>query len=151
MLLTGCIVLTVWAVLNLIPSITILVNTLFYGGHTPALYLILTKEEVGALAPHVLATLDSIAVFANGLNIAFCLVSLFTVWRGLYRRRVWAFWGLLAGFTAAVLAGVGADYEVHTAAPMVNVISGSLLGLGFAISAVGLFRGKKIADATSDK
>ena len=139
MLRIGCIVLTAWTVLNLIPSAAIVVNTIFRDGHTPALYLLLTEEEVGDLEPDVLATLDSIAVFANGLNLAFCLVSLFTIWKGLYCRRVWAFWGLLAGFSLALLAGVGADYEVHTAAPMVNVISGGILGLGFAISAFGLF------------
>lgn len=149
MLKTGCLILSAWIVLNLIPSTMIVVGTLFFGGHTPALYLILTEEEVGALSPEVLATMDSIAVFANGLNLAFCLVSIFTIWWGLHRRQVWAFWGLLVGFALVLLAGVGADYEVGTAAPMVNVISGSILALGFAISAVGMFRRKATVEEKS--
>ena len=140
MLRIGCILLTAWTVLNLIPSAAIVISTLFGDGHTPALYLLLTRVEVERLSPDVLATMDSMAVFANGTNIAFCSVSLWVIWVGLYRRRAWAFWGLSTGFTVALLAGVGADYEVGTAAPMVNVISGSILALGLTISAVDLFR-----------
>ena len=139
MLKIGCAILSIWTVLNLIPSAFILVDTVFLDGHSPGFYLLLTEEEVGSLEPDVVATMDSIAVFANGLNIAFCLVSLFTIWCGLIRGQKWAFWGLLAGFTFAVLAGVGADYEVGLAAPMVNVISAGILATGFVCVAIGLF------------
>ena len=140
MLRIGCVILTAWSVLNLVPSVVIVVNTLFRGGHTPALYSILTAGEVSALSPETLATLDSIAVFANGINIAFCLVALAVIWLGLYRRQVWSFWGLLAGFTAALSAGVAADYAVGTVAPWINVISGAILGGGFMLTGLGLFR-----------
>lgn len=135
----GCAVLTVWTVLNLIPSAGIIVFTLFYDGHTPALYSLLNDKEADALPADVLSTLDSIAIFANGMNSAFCLLALFVIWKGLYRGSFWAFHGLLAGFLLALLAGIGADYEVHYAAPMVNVISGAILGLGLGLSAFGLF------------
>ena len=138
MLKIGCAILSIWTVLNLIPSGMIIVDTIFSGGHTPGLYLLLTEDEVSSLEPDVVATMDSIAVFANGLNIAFCLLALFTIWHGLRRRQRWAFWGLLAGFTFAVLAGVGADYEVGWAAPMVNVISAAILMVGFTCAAMGL-------------
>ncbi len=140
MLKIGCIILTTWAILNLIPSSIIVIHTIFRGGHTPALYSILDEQEVGALSTETLASVDSIAVFANGTNIALCLLSLFVIWMGLYRRQTWAFWGLLVSFTFALLAGVGGDYEVGYQAPIVNVISGGILALGFAISAAGIFR-----------
>lgn len=143
MLRAGCWVLTAWAVLNLIPSFVIVLNTLFRGGHTPALYSVLSEQEVEALSTETMATLDSIAVFANGTNIAFCLVVLGTVWLGLSRRQVWAFWALLAGFTAALAAGVAADFVVGTVLPEVNVISGAILALGFACAGFGLFRDKR--------
>ena len=146
MLRPGCILLTAWTALNLIPSAVILIHTILGGGHTLALYALLTEEDVGALSPEVLATVDSIAVFANGTNLAFCAVSLFVIWRGLYRRKVWAFPALSAGFTLALLAGVGGDYEVGFAAPMVNVISAAMLALGLSLSAAGMFRHGASAD-----
>ena len=139
MLKIGCAILSIWTVLNLIPSGVILIDTIWGDGHTPGIYLLLTEEEVAGLEPDVVATMDSMAVFANDLNIAFCLVSLVTIWFGLIRRQKWAFWGLLAGFTFAVLAGVGADYEVGLAAPMVNVISAGILAAGLVCAAIGLF------------
>lgn len=136
----GCIVLTLWTTLNLIPSGIIVVSTMFFGGHTPALSLRLSEDEVEALSPDVLATLDSIAVFANCTNVAFCIVALVVIWMGLYRRHRWALWALLAGFGFALLAGVGADYEVGFAAPWVNAISAGILAIGLGLAAVGLFR-----------
>lgn len=140
MLRIGCILLTTWAALNLVLSTAIVIDTIFRGGHTPALQSILTEQEIGELSPEILATMDSIAVFANGLNVAFCLVSLFVIWEGLFRRRVWAFWGLLSGFSLALLAGIGADHEVGNVAPMVNVISGGILLLGLGFAAMDIFR-----------
>ncbi len=142
MLKIGCVILSLWTILNLVPSLLILINTIFRGGHTPALYAVLNEEQVNGLSAEVLATLDSIAVFANGTNIAFCLVSLFAIWMGLNRRQNWSFWGLLAGFTAALLAGLAADYMVGTVAPQVNAISAGILVLGFVFVVVGLLQGR---------
>lgn len=139
MLRAGCILLTIWTLLNLVPSSMIALSTLFFDGHTPALTLLLTPGDVETLSPEVLATLDSIAIFANLTNVAFCSLVLAIVWMGLHRRQRWAFWSLLAGFVLALLAGVGADYAVGFAAPWVNGISGAVLGLGLAIAAAGLF------------
>ena len=147
MLRIGCVILTVWSAMNLIASVVIFVNTLFLGGHTPALYSVLTADEVGSLSSGTLATLDSIAVFANGTNIAFCLVTLPAIWLGLFRRQVWSFWGLLVGFAAALLAGVAADYAVGTVAPEINIVSGMILCAGFAFAAFGLFRNQESAGA----
>ena len=140
MLRTGCWVLTTWTASNLILSIKIVWDTLLGSGHSPALFLILTETEVDALGPDTLATLDSIAVFANGLNIAFCALALCLIWRGLFRRQAWSFGALLVGFLAAWFAGAAADFVVGTVAPWVNVVSFVILATGFVFSAVGLFK-----------
>lgn len=140
MLRLGCLLLTAWTALNLAASAMILIDTLWLGGHTPALHAVLSPEAVAALEPQVLLTVDSIAVFANGMNAAFSIIALVVVWRGLHRARAkWAYWGLLAGFTAAVIAGVAADSVVGWAAPQVNVISAGILAAGFAFAGYGLF------------
>ena len=144
MLKLGCATLSMWTVFNLVPSSFILVNTMFFGGHTPALYTILGGGEVNSLSAEQLATVDSIAVYANGTNIAFCLISLVVVWMGLNRKLPWVFWGLLVGFTVALIAGVAADHAVGTVFPEVNVISALILAFGFMFSAIGLFRKTKV-------
>ena len=139
MLRLGCAILTLWLSLNLIPSTVIVFNTMTLRGHTPALYSILSREDVGRLDAETLATLDSIAVFANGTNIGFCTLALFVTWLGLARRKAWAFWGLLAGLCGALFAGFAADYMVGTVAPHINVISALILAFGFAFAGWELF------------
>ncbi len=142
MLKAGCWVLSIWAALNLIMSLTIVVDTLFRGGHTPALYLILSEADVQALSTNALATIDSIAVFANGLNVAFCAAALGLLWCGLARKLAWSFPVLAVGFLAAWLAGVAADYVVGNAAPWVNAVSLGILLVGFALGGSGLRRAR---------
>ena len=143
MLKLGSGILSIWLILNFIPSSVIVVDTLFRGGHTPALYAVLTEEEVSSLSAEVLTTIDSIAVFANGTNIAFSILALPAVWMGLNRRQAWAFWVLLAGFAAALIGGTAADYVVGWKFPWVNVLSGGILACGFGCAAVGLFRNER--------
>ena len=143
MLVSGCALLSVWSVLNLVPSGYIVLDTLFWGGHTPAVYAVLSEAEGEGLGAGTLATLDSIAVFANGCNIAFCLVALAVVWRGLYRRQGWAFGALVAGYAAALAAGVAADHTVGTVAPWVNAVSAAILALGLGLAGLGLRRGER--------
>lgn len=140
MLRIGCWILTTWAALNLVASLKVVIDTLFLGGHTPALFLLLTEADIQALSPDVLATMDSIAVFANGLNIAFCLLALLVIWRALFNRHRWGFGGLLLGFLVAWGAGTAADGVVGFAAPWVNVVSLGMLGVGFFFAGFGFFK-----------
>lgn len=140
MLKIGSIVLSLWAVLNLVPSFAILVNTVLLDGNSPAIYQILDDEQVRTLGTEIRSSINSVAVYANGLNVALCLLALFVIWRGLNRRVRWTFWGLLVGFATALLAGTAGDYVLGTVHPEVSMISGIILALGFACSAKGLFR-----------
>lgn len=139
MLNIGCWILSVWSTLNLVASLKIILDTLLYGQHTPALFLILTESDVDALSNESLATIDSIALFANGLNVAFCILAIGLVWAALSQLKTWAFFLLFAGFLAAWLAGVAADFAVGNAAPWVNIISLALILFGLSASAIGLF------------
>ena len=130
MLKLGSILLSLWSVFNLLPSTWILVSILFRGGNAPGLTGVLTEAQVRALGAEALAAANSIAVFANGLNAAFCLLFAVVVWQGLVRRSAWAFWALSASALVALLAGVGADHVVGTRFPEVNVVSGLLLAAG---------------------
>lgn len=140
MLRAGCIVLSIWLILNVIPSCTILATTLSGNGHTPAINVLLDDADVANLSAETLATIDSIAVFANGLNIAFCTLAVSAVWMGLHRRIEWVFWALTAGFTCAILAGAGADFVVGTLFPHINLISLGIVTVGLGLAATALFR-----------
>ena len=131
--------LSTWLLLNLVPSSIIVSRTLTGEGHTPALYTLLEQPEVDALDERVLATLDSIAVYANLTNVALSLLALAVVWLALVRGATWAFWTLLLGLSCSLCAGIGADAVVGFVFPDVNAVSGLILGVGFGLSAFGLF------------
>lgn len=144
MLKAGCWVLSIWAALNLVASLKIVVDTLFLGGHTPALFLLLSETDVEALSPAALATMDSIAVFANGLNTAFCALVLWVVWKGLYQGQAWSWTALFIGLGFAWGAGVAADFVVGWAAPWVNAVSFLILALGLLLTGAGLPRAESL-------
>ena len=139
MLKLGAVILSIWGGLNLLPSSGILVLILFQNKNAPALSVLLSEEEISGLSSDLLATVNSIAAFANGLNVAFCLLFLFAIWRGLNRKIEWVFWALLLSTVFALLAGIAGDYIVGTKFPEVNVISGLILAVGFICSAIGIF------------
>ena len=143
MLRSGCLVLSLWAFLNLLPSAWILVTTSFFEGDSPAIDQILDDEEVAALSSKERTSINSVAVYANGLNAAFCGMALFVIWFGLKRRAKWAFWGLAFGFSMAWLAGTLGDYVLGLVHPEINVISALILVLGLGLSAVDLFLRKE--------
>lgn len=139
----GCFLLTLWTVLNLVPSIWIALSSSFLGADSPAIYQILNPQEVDNLTVKERSSINAVAVYANGLNAALCTCMLFLLWYGVYRRQAWAFWAVLAGLCLALLAGTLADYTVGWAHPEVNLISGLILLLGFGCCAIDLFLPKK--------
>ena len=142
MLTIGCWILTIWSAANLAISAKIIVDTLLRDGHTPALFLILTEADVAALSSETIATLDSIAVFANGLNVGFCILALCLIWRGLFRKKAWCLAGLTLGFFAAWFAGAAADFVVGNVAIWVSVVSLTILAAGLASSGIGLLNSR---------
>ena len=80
MLRAGCIVLTVWATLNLVLALSVVSTTVLFGGNSPAIYQILNEEEVADLTAKERTSINSVAAYANGLNAAFSLVAVFVIW-----------------------------------------------------------------------
>lgn len=153
MLRLGSAIISLWLVLNLVPSLLILANTIFLDGNSPALYQLLDDQQVKALSPEIRTSINSVAVYANGLNVALCLLALFVVWLGLSQRLPWAFWGLLLAFSFAWFAGAAGDYLLGTLHPEVSILSGLILACGFTFSAFGLLRnpGKSAATLPSNQ
>ena len=135
----GAIILSVWSSLNFFPSLYVAVSILFLGKHPPGLYAILSEEDIKSLSPEMLATVDSIGLFANLSVAALNLLILIVIWKGLNKRIRWTFWTLLAACIIAILAGVMADYAVNFAFPEVNMISTIIVAIGFIFSGMGLF------------
>ena len=143
MLKLGAVILSIWGGLNLLPSFGILVLILFQNKNAPALSVLLSEEEITALSADAIAAVNSIAAFANGLNVVFCLLFLIAIWKGLNRKVEWVFWALLISSFFALMAGIAGDYVVGTQFPEVNVLSGLILVVGFICSAVGIFKSGK--------
>ena len=140
---TGCIVLSIWSGLNLLASLFVVIIPVVFGGETaPALLDALSDAEIQSLSDGIKRNANGIAVFANGLNIAFCTMTLFAIWKGLYQGVRWVFWALLVSLTLTVLAGTAADYVVGLLHPEVNIISGGILTVGLACSAIAIFKQK---------
>jgi len=139
MLRVGCIVLSIWAGLNLLPSVFILVSTGLLDRDAPAVAQILDAEEIEALSEHERVSINSVAVYANGLNAAFCATALWVIWCGLNQRVLWAFWCLVTGFVLAFGAGTLADAVVGMQHPQINLVSAVILFCGCGLSAVDLF------------
>ncbi|MCG8456102.1 MAG: hypothetical protein MI919_07460 [Holophagales bacterium] len=99
-----------------------------------------SPDEVAQLDAETLATLDSIAAFADGMSPSFTLLALAIVWPGLHRRARWAFWALLASLIGALLAGVAGDFLVGWAAPQVSRLAAVRLAASFGCAGLGLFR-----------
>ncbi|WP_411029481.1 hypothetical protein [Spongiimicrobium sp. 3-5] len=138
----GSIILSVWSSLNFFPSLYVALSILFLDKHPPGLYAVLKEENINAMSAPMLATVDSIGLFANLSVAAFNLLMLVAIWKGLNKRIIWVYWALLASSTLAILAGVAADYAVGYAFPEVNIISAAILIIGFVFSGIGLFKSK---------
>jgi|GEM_PF-1593773 len=141
LLRTGCVVLSVWSVLNILASLIVVIIPVVFGGETaPALLDSLSANEIQGLSDGIERNANGIAVFANGLNIAFCTLALFAIWQGLHKKMKWVFWALLVSLSLNVLAGTLADYVVGLLHPEVNIISAAILAVGLGCSAQSIFR-----------
>ena len=143
LLKTGCLMLSIWSLLNLLASLFVVVIPVVFGGEiAPALLDSLSDIEIHSLNEGIKRNANSIAVFANVMNIAFCTLTLFAIWQGLYRGVRWVFWALLVSLTLAVIAGSVADYVAGLLHPEVNLISGGIITVGLACSALAIFKQK---------
>ena len=138
MLKTGSIILSLWSILSMLPALGIVVNTVVSGNTTPIFSG--HTVELATLSPQLLATMNSVPVFANGTYAAFCTLLLAVIWFGLNRGAGWVFWTLLASMSIALVSGFAADHVGQAAYPEVSYLSALFIAAGFTCSAIGLFR-----------
>ncbi len=140
MLRLGCIVLTAWAVLNLIPAAYIVIATTFWDVDSPAIGQILSADEVRALADKERISINSVAVYANCLNVGLSVAMCMVIWFGLAHGLRWAYWTVCLGLGLAVIAGALGDDVLGTVHPEITLISALIFLAGVALAWCGLPR-----------
>ena len=140
MLRAGCIILTAWVLLNLIPASYVVVSTTLWGADAPAVGQILNTAEIQSLTEKERASINSVAVYANGLNVALASTVAALIWFGVFRRMRWAFWSVCFGLGFAVVGGALGDGILGTIHPEISVISALILLVGASLAWVGLHR-----------
>lgn len=129
--------------LNLIPATCIVVATTWLNVDSPAIGQILNPQELESLSPKERTTINSVAVYANGLNISLSVTVLSLIWLGVYRRIVWAYWSACLGLAFAVLGGGLGDFVLGTVHPEVSAISALILVVGAILTGLGMRQPQK--------
>ena len=140
MLRTGAILLSLWTGFNLVLALAILFMLLVLGKNAPCLLILYDDIRAIGLDPRALATINALAVVFNGCAAAICALSLAIIWLALVRRAVWAFWALAGSLLFLQAAGFASDSFFAHKNLVANVVSSSLLLLGFAAVAGDIFR-----------
>jgi hypothetical protein len=138
MLKIGAVVLTVSAGFNLLLAAAVLLAIIGLGKNPPILYVSLERAEVARLAPHVLATFKSLAIYFNSAVVTSCLLSLFVIWAALSRGQRWAFWALAITVGIGQISAFIADSFIGNKTLVVNIVSTIIYLLGVALSWWGL-------------
>lgn len=134
----GQVLLSLWAVLNLVASMVIIVGVVGFEQNAPAVHQLFDEQEVLEMDPRIRDSLNSVAVFANGLNAAFSLLALVVIWIALQQRKQWALFALAASFVIAWLAGTLGDYVVGNQHPEISVVSGLIVVVGILLAACSI-------------
>ena len=140
MLRTGAILLSLWTGFNLVLALSILFMVLVLGKNAPCLLILYDDIRAVGIDPRALATINGLAVVFNGCAAAICALSLAVIWVPLVRGATWAFWALAGSLLFLQAVGFASDSFFAHKNLVANVISSSLLLLGFAAAAGGIFR-----------
>ncbi|MGH1428609.1 MAG: hypothetical protein ACRBEE_11770 [Arenicella sp.] len=143
MLKAGCLIISLWAILNLLASLfVVLIPVLISNESAPALLESLSKDLIVGINQQVLANANSIAVFANVLNIAISISLLFIVWFGLFKKLKWSFVAVVIILSLMLASGFFADHVSRNNHTWVNFVSGAIMCIGLLFSAIGIFKPK---------
>jgi hypothetical protein len=129
--------LSLWAGVNLALALAILVRLLALHGHAPALDILFDRADLAQLDPRALATIDGLAVFANGIAAAFCALVLALVWLPLRRGERWALVAVAAATGFVQLIGFACDAFFGHKNLAANTVSAVVLASGLALCARG--------------
>lgn len=140
MLRTGAVLLSLWTGFNLILALGILFILLVLGKNAPCLLILYDDMQAVGMDPRALATINALAVVFNACAAAICALSLVVIWVALVRRAVWAFWALAGSLLFLQAAGFASDSFLSHKNLVANIVSSTLLLLGFAAAATRIFR-----------
>lgn len=141
MIKSSCIILSIWSVLNIIASlVVVLLPVIFSDGTAPALVENISPNNVAEINNNILLNANSIAVFANMLNISCSISILYIVWTGLINAKKSALITLFIILSIILFAGIAADYVSTNYHPMVNMISAVILYGGLFLALPGVIK-----------
>lgn len=138
MLLAGVIVITVWAAVNMVMGLFVLVNVLFLMPHPLISRVVFTEAELAQLTPKTTATIKSLAILLNASVVAVAVLVLMVAWMGLARGDHWAWWLLLGTLAFLQIMQFAGDAAVGTKTLPASVVMTALAVLGLVLAGVGL-------------
>ena len=122
--------LGIWVGGNLLLAVGILVAMLAFGANAPSLFILFSKSEIAGLDPKALATINALAVFANGCAAAFCVMALALIWQALKHGRVWCFQLLVVCAIPLQMLGFASDRYFRQKDLLANLVSSAILTIG---------------------
>jgi len=122
----------IWAGGNFLLAAGILVALLCFRQNAPSMWILFARSDFPAIDSRAVATINGLAVFANGCAAAFCALVLFAVWRILFRSdRAW-FWPVCICTSVLQCLGYASDRYFSDRNLRANVISSIVLVIGLA-------------------
>jgi hypothetical protein len=139
MLLTGVIVISVWAAANLLMGLVVLVNVLFVTPHPLISRIVFTEDELAQLTPKTTATIRSLAILQNASVVAGAVLVLVVAWIGLMHGEYWAWWTLVGTLTFLQAMQFAGDAAIDTKTLPASVFMTLLAVVGLVFAALGLW------------
>lgn len=133
----GAALLAVWSGLNLVVA-AVVTGMILLGQTPPALLMLFSETEVGALDARVTGVVRAVAVLANPCIVALCLLVLMVIWKGLLARATWAFWSLVVVLVPLQMFGFVSDSSLGHQNVVANIVSSTVLLGGLGLSYWGL-------------
>jgi len=143
MIKVGSIVLTIWSTLNFLVGVGVLFYIVVFDNNAPALQMLFSENEISNLNPRVLAATNSIAIFLNASIASYCLLCIYIIWHGLYKKQKWSYYGLLLSMGLMQIGGYLSDSLLGNNNILAMNIGLAILVLGFALSGYAIFTNEK--------
>ena len=138
-MLTGAIVISVWAGINLVMGLVVLVSVLLVTPHPLISRIVFTEAELAQLTPKTTGTIRSLAILQNASVVASAVLVLVVVWVGLAHGEYWAWWTLLGTLTFLQAMQFAGDAAIGTKTLPASVLMTLLAIVGLVFAGLGLW------------
>jgi hypothetical protein len=130
----GAIFLSLWAGINLLLAIGILVSMTVLGKHPPSLAIFLSEAEIALLPARALALVDTLGMLLNACVASFCLTLLVLIWKAVVVRIRWAYRTVLTSTLFLQAFGFACDAYLGHRNLLANTISTVILIAGLILT-----------------